>query len=185
MVVIASAQFFAISFKLYENVFRLNVTVQDPATMQILYTFQQLLHNVSYLVFSQIDLVQVVEKLAASHTLHSDVNPLGGLEEFIHFNHVWVGYHTNNQELVPQKLLLFFVQFVFVYLFYSADFPCYLMSRIKYVCELSSANATYLFVHFCWRIKATVFAEVSHPIVKHLFISMIHSTGFKPVPFGV
>ena len=122
-----------------------------------------MLNDESDLVLREVHLVQIMEELATSDTLHRDVNPLTGLKILVHRHDIGMRNHTDDQKLISKELFLLLIQFNFVYLFDSADFASYTVSRVVDIGEFASANPANLLVDLGWRVEAAVFAQVAHP----------------------
>ena len=153
--------------------------------MQVLNGFKQLLYDKRDLVLREVHLIQIMEELSASDTLHCDINPLTGLEVLVHRHDVGMRNHTDDQQLISQELLLLLIQLDFVDLLDSADFARDAVPRVVDVGELASANPANLLVDLGRRVEAAVLAQVAHPRFQHVLVAMVHSPRLEPVALGI
>ena len=87
----------AVIVKLDKNILRLNISVQDAATVQVLHTFKQLFDYNSDLVLREVHLIEIMVEFPATNTLHGYVNPLARFKELEHLDNVGVGDHTDDK----------------------------------------------------------------------------------------
>lgn len=92
-------------YNLDKNIFWFQIPVNHSALVQVADSRNQLLHNLNYVRFSDLIVLQELKKLSAVNLLHHNEHPAFGLVDFSHFNHVWMAKKTDNLDFVTQKLL--------------------------------------------------------------------------------
>ena len=167
--------------ELDEDVLGLDVSVEDAARVEVLHALQQLLHDESDLVLRQVLALQVMEQLAAPDALHGNVDPLVGLEEVVHLDHVRVRDHRDDQKLVAQELLLLKIELRFVDFLHCAHLARDLVPGVVNVGKLAAADAPNLLVDVRWGVIVAVLAEDEHEPLDDLIVAMVHRARLKPL----
>jgi len=150
-----------------KNVFRFQIPVNDAAFVQVTNPRDELLHYLNNVRFSNLVILQELEKFAAVNLLHHDEHPAFSLVHFSHFNYVWVAKKTDNLDFIAQKFLFALVQLRFVYFFQRVRYLSAFVFCFENLRELSTSETCGLSVKVVDTVELTVVLQLSNPIVNN------------------
>lgn len=95
---------FTIVIQFYHDILGLQISMNDPAKVQVLKGLEYLICNEACLLLSDLSLFDVFKEFASLDLLHDDKHVLESLKGIYHLHHIWMRYRPDNLYFISKEV---------------------------------------------------------------------------------